>query len=128
LNKISKTEFENRHRTGNAAETGARSKGHTWQLRHPEIHIGLIQEAAKRYKNTHLQRSKCEVLSAPALECCQREARLSRLRIRLFILLWLRNAQGSSASSEHDSIGIHRPYTGDSYTAQGTASTQQPIW
>jgi len=77
---MNKTEFENRHRTGNAAETGARSKGHTWQLRHPEIHIGLIQEAAKRYQNTHLQRSKCEVLSAPALECCQREARRSWLR------------------------------------------------
>jgi len=80
LNKINKTEFENRLRTGNAAETGARRKGHTLQLRHPEIHVGLIQEAAKRYQNTDLQRSKCEVLSAPALKCCQRGARLSRLR------------------------------------------------
>jgi len=32
------------------------------------------------------------------------------------------------ASSEHDYIGIHRPYTGVSYPGQGTASTQQPIW
>jgi len=80
LNKRNKTEFENRHRTGNAAETGARRKGHALQLRHPEIHVGIIQEAAKQYQNTHLRRSKCEVLSAPALKCCQHGARLSRLR------------------------------------------------
>jgi len=38
-----------------------------------------------------------------------------------------REVAGDYGSSEHEHIGIHRPYTGVSYPGKGTTSTQQPI-
>jgi len=55
-------------------------EGHTWRLLQPEMQKGFMQEAENKHHSTYLLRAKCEVLSAPALECCRPGARFSRQR------------------------------------------------